>query len=202
MKEQKEKPKKVKNNKFTIFAIVGKSGAGKDTILREAVKAAPEVFHEIISCTTRPQRENEINGVNYNFISEEDFLLEKDLGLMLETSDFNNWHYGTELKALNKDKINIGVFNPEGIISLLCKSEEIDLKIFYITTDDKTRLLRQLNRENNPNVKEIIRRFNADEADFKWMNILTDKSYNNTSLEDKTHIINAIVHWAKSINID
>ena len=202
MKEQKEKPKKVKNNKYTVFAIVGKSGAGKDTILREAVAAAPEVLHEIISCTTRPKRENEIDGVNYNFISEEDFLLEKDLGLMLETSEFNNWHYGTELKALNKDKINIGVFNPEGVISLLSKSEEIDLKIFYIIADDKTRLLRQLNREQNPNVKEIIRRFNTDEADFKWMDILTDNPYNNTSLEDKTRIIDVIIHWAKMININ
>lgn len=121
---------------------------------------------------------------------------------MLETSDFNNWHYGTELKALDKDKINIGVFNPEGIISLLNKSEEINLKIFYIITDDKMRLLRQLNREQNPNVKEIIRRFNTDEADFKWMDILTDNPYNNTSLEDKTRIINTIIHWAKTININ
>jgi guanylate kinase len=37
---------------------------------------------------------------------------------------------------------------------------------FYVKADDKTRMLRQLNRETNPDVREIVRRFTADEEDF------------------------------------
>lgn len=187
-------------NKYKIIALFGPAGSGKDYIQKHIMQTAwgKTYLNQIISCTTRPPRDNEKNGIDYYFVKKEDFFKQN----LIEFTYYKDWFYGTSIDCLDKDKINIGVFNPEGIISLLGKSEEIDLKIFYIITDDKTRLLRQLNRENNPNVKEIIRRFNADEADFKWMNILTYKSYNNTSLEDKTHIINAIVHWAKSINID
>ena len=38
--------------------------------------------------------------------------------------------------------------------------------VFWIKTDDKTRLLRQLNREQNPDVREVVRRFQADYNDF------------------------------------
>ena len=50
--------------------------------------------------------------------------------------------------------------------------EDINLKIVYVKASDKTRLLRQLNREEEPNVHEIVRRFYTDEADFQ-----DDKSF-------------------------
>ena len=40
------------------------------------------------------------------------------------------------------------------------------MKLFYITATDKTRMLRQLNREGDPNVDEIIRRYKTDKEDF------------------------------------
>jgi hypothetical protein len=43
---------------------------------------------------------------------------------------------------------------------------DLDVTVFKIVCSDKTRLLRQLNREADPNVKEIIRRYKADEEDF------------------------------------
>jgi guanylate kinase len=85
---------------------------------------------------------------------------------MMEWASFNNWYYGTPLTALSKDKINIGVFNPEGIRSMLAR-DDIDLRVFYVSTSPKTRLLRQLNREEHPNVAEIIRRYGTDVEDFK-----------------------------------
>ena len=42
-----------------------------------------------------------------------------------------------------------------------------DMTVVYIYADDKTRLLRQLNREKDPDVAEICRRYQADEANFK-----------------------------------
>ena len=99
-------------------------------------------INEIISCTTRPPRQHEINGVNYNFLSDEEFINKIYDDEMIETSNFNGWLYGTAYDTLKLDKINIGVFNPEGIYSLLRKKEEIDLKVFYINASDKTRMLR------------------------------------------------------------
>lgn len=155
-----------------IIALFGKSGSGKDTLLKEIVKICrPGFFNTIVSYTSRPKRENEIEGVNYHFISKEEFETMIKSNLMLETSFFNEWWYGTSKVGLKSDKINIGVFNLDGIKSLKEK-EDIELIPIYIDCSDKTRLLRQLNRENNPNVKEIVRRFWADEEDFEnWEKI-------------------------------
>ena len=59
-------------NKYIIIALVGKAGSGKDTILKGVTKDAPFI-HEIISCTTREPRSGEQNGVNYYFLSPEQF---------------------------------------------------------------------------------------------------------------------------------
>lgn len=146
-----------------LIALIGKAGSGKDTLMQHIL--AETDIHEIISCTTRPQREGEVDGKNYYFLSEYEFFKKKNAGLMLETTCFNMWYYGTSIDGLNKDKINIGVFNPDGINSIL-EHKDIDVQVYYITASDKTRMLRQLNRENNPNVKEIVRRYKTDEEDF------------------------------------
>ncbi len=84
---------------------------------------------------------------------------------MLEATVFNDWCYGTSMANLAKDKLNIGVFNPEGV-ELLRSNSDVNLTLIYIEANDKDRLMRQLMRENNPDVHEIIRRYSADEMDF------------------------------------
>ena len=59
--------------KYKIVALIGESGSGKDTVLRETVQKYPEL-HKIITCTTRPPREYEDDGVDYHFYSHEDFI--------------------------------------------------------------------------------------------------------------------------------
>lgn len=54
---------------YKIIALIGKAGSGKDTILKEILKQEPIKYNEIISCTTRPKREGEIDGVNYYFLT-------------------------------------------------------------------------------------------------------------------------------------
>lgn len=148
-----------------IIAFIGKAGAGKDTIAAELIKQHPD-WNMIVSCTTRPQREGEIDGVNYHFLTNEAFAEKVLNGDMLEATYFNNWHYGTMASSL-REGVNVGVFNPEGYDCLTeIMPKEIKVFGFYVQAEDKTRLLRQLNREFNPNVKEIIRRFIADEEDF------------------------------------
>ena len=57
------------------------------------------------------------------------------------------------------------MFRPNSV-ETLAEDGRIDLKVIYIDADDKQRLLRSLNRETNPNVAEICRRYFADEKDF------------------------------------
>ena len=157
---------------FKVVALMGKAGSGKDAILHELIRQRPDA-NEMISCTTRPIREGEAHGVNYFYMTPEEFGARVLNGEMIECTEFNNWFYGTSYEALRSTCINIGVFNPTGIEALL-HYPDIETHVFYITASDKTRLLRQLNRENNPDVKEIIRRYSADEIDFED---LSDISY-------------------------
>lgn len=150
---------------FKVIALMGKAGSGKDALLHELIHQCPDA-NEMISCTTRPIREGEVHGVNYFYMTPEEFGARVLNGEMLECTEFNNWFYGTSYEALRSDCINIGVFNPAGVESML-HFPDIEVKVFYITASDKTRLLRQLNRESNPDVREIIRRYAADEIDFE-----------------------------------
>ena len=151
--------------KIKVIALVGKSGAGKDYLMHQM--AEENGWHKIVSSTTRPIRDYEHEGIDYHFLTEKEFAAAR----FLETASFNGWHYGTRYKDLDSGRTNIGVFNPTGLKSLAAH-DDIDLEIIYVKASAKTRLLRQLNREEEPNVYEIIRRFGTDEADFK-----DDKSF-------------------------
>ena len=150
---------------YKIIALIGEAGSGKDRILKEVLAAAPTAFNEIISCTTRPPREGEVDGVNYFFIDPEEFAYKVLNYEMIEATSFNDWFYGTSYDALRSDVPNIGVFNPDGIRALQGRPD-IDLTVYRIICSDKTRLLRQLNREDHPNVDEIVRRYKTDKDDF------------------------------------
>ena len=154
------------DNIYTIIALMGKAGSGKDTIMRALLKQpAFKDAVPIISCTTRPIRDNEKDGIDYHFLTKEQFTNKILSGEMLEATVFNDWCYGTSLDNLAPDKVNIGVFNPEGV-GLLRDRSNINLKLIYIEAKDKDRLMRQLNREKDPDIHEIIRRYSADEMDF------------------------------------
>ena len=83
-------------NKYRLIALCGKSASGKNTLLRKIIKQNPE-SHEIISCTTRPSREGEIDGKDYFFLSLEEFANKDINGEMLEVSKFRDWYYGTPI---------------------------------------------------------------------------------------------------------
>lgn len=149
---------------YKILAIMGEAGTGKDTLMQRILATNPDL-HEIISCTTRPKREGEREGVNYFYYTPEQFQIKISNNEMLEHTIFNDWFYGTSYDSVKEDCLNIGVFNPAGVRSILSRPD-IEVIVVYVRVRDKTRLLRQLNREEDPDVQEIIRRFKTDTLDF------------------------------------
>ena len=152
-------------NKYQVVALIGKAGAGKDSIQKATCELHPLMFHPIVSCTTRPAREGEIEGVDYHYITLNEFTRKVLNGDMLEATEFRDWFYGTTLESLSKDKINIGVFNPAGVEALL-EDSRLDVIVFEVVAPDKQRLMRYLNREENPDCAEMCRRYFTDEKDF------------------------------------
>ena len=152
-------------NKYQVVALIGKAGAGKDSIQKATCELHPLMFHPIVSCTTRPAREGEVEGVDYHFISLNEFTRKVLNGSMLEATEFRDWFYGTTLDSLSKDKINIGVFNPAGVEALL-EDSRLNVIVFEVVAPDKQRLMRYLNREENPDCAEMCRRYFTDEKDF------------------------------------
>lgn len=179
-------------NKVKVIALFGKAGSGKDTILRALVNKFPDRYNEIVSCTTRPPREGEQEGANYHFLTVEQFTEKVLNGDMLEATEFNNWHYGTALSSLSTEKINVGVFNPEGIRCLI-EDNFVDLTIYYVRASDKERLIRQLNREENPDIQEIIRRFSTDEQDFEDLEDIDYQVIKNQEAGDLLRAVDLIV---------
>ena len=82
--------------KGKLFVISGSSGVGKGTMVSAILERNPEIKLSI-STTTRPPRPNEENGVNYFFITKEEF----------EWAEFADNFYGTSKKFL-EDSINQG----------------------------------------------------------------------------------------------
>lgn len=166
---------------YNIIALMGKSGAGKDTIMHELCLMYPEL-NQLIRTTSRPIREGEVDGVNYHYITEEEFNKKLVSGEFVEDAIFaNGWMYGTDIKSLSQDKVNIGCFDITATRQLVHNSN-CNTYVFYVQASDKTRLLRQLNRENNPNVNEIVRRFEADKKDYENLGIPYIEIYNDHTL--------------------
>ena len=178
------------NEKYKIIALFGPAGSGKDYIQKHIMKTiwGKTRFNEIISCTTRPPREGEKDGVDYHFIpNSAEFFSAYNMTRWIEFTSFRNWWYGTSIDHLSIKKINIGVFNIKGICSLL-EDEQINCLPIYIKTNPKIRLLRQLQRETEPDCDEIVRRYLTDQKDF--LNI----PFHYHVIENNTDEIQPIIH--------
>jgi len=158
----------VKNEKMII---IGKSGSGKDHLMRELIKKG---LKPCVKYTTRPQRKNEIQGVNYNFISESEFQNLLNGNKFITTQNFTVtpynkdpeiWHYGITKEDFEISKVFI--MTP-GEFSNIDKETRKKCFVVYLDIDRVVREHRLFKREDKND--SIKRRLDADEIDFKEFN--------------------------------
>lgn len=159
-----------------MLLLCGKSCAGKDTIQKELIKMG---MKSIVSYTTRPPREHETEGVEYHFITKEEFFKKEAEGFFAETVYYNvdtgeRWYYGSAVEDLSVDKVII--VNPHGLEQLR-KIKSLNPIAFYITAGEET-IWNRL-RERGDNAAEARRRLNADDEDFMGIINNVDFTFSN-----------------------
>lgn len=143
--------------------LVGASGSGKDYLLRKLIEKNLKYSPKL---TTRPKRTLEIDGVDYNFITNDTFisLLESNQikayqHFIIEGVD---WYYS--ISKENFDNNQVFIMTPHEIKSL-SKEDRKECFIVYLDIKEDIRRSRILKRDDNND--SVERRINSDKIDFK-----------------------------------
>ena len=154
-----------------IFYIMGKSSSGKDTIYKRIMNEMKLI--PIVLYTTRPMRENEVQGREYHFVDRNCFENMKSAGEVIEERIYNTihgeWIYFTSRDSISSEKGDcIGIGTLESYVKLKeCFGDSV--VPIYIEVEDGIRLARAVERERlqtSPKYAELCRRFLADCEDF------------------------------------
>jgi guanylate kinase len=85
----------------TLLILCGPSGVGKSTLGRQ-VRASRDKLTLSVSCTTRPMRAGERDGVDYTFLSREDFVARREQGAFAEWAEVHGNLYGTPRSEIER----------------------------------------------------------------------------------------------------
>jgi len=112
------------NEKGRLIIVSGPSGAGKSTIIRRVLACRPELKYAI-SFTTRAPRGTERDGVDYYFVSDEEFREKINEGEFAEWAEVHGHFYGTSARFIEENLLNgsdvIVDVDPQGAKRLLSK---------------------------------------------------------------------------------
>lgn len=140
-----------------IFVVSGPSGVGKTSIVNELLKVRRNIA-QVISYTTREIRNNEINGIHYNFISNDKFQELYDNGDFLESAEIFGNRYGVSRTAikqiLDANKHALLVINWKGYIKL--KEEFGDRVIGIFLSPPSFDTLRKRIEHRSTDTREVI----------------------------------------------
>lgn len=163
-----------------VVAIAGYTGTGKDSIFK-IMKGMG--FQPIISDATRYPRWYEQDGIDYNFISDDEYETRKATGYYIETTEFpvktgvapkDIAKYGTPKNTeFTLDKVI--VVNPDGISQLDAIMDNVI--VVYVVANDYVIRERLKTRGDKP--EEIERRLSADKKDFEGMGTRADYLFFN-----------------------
>lgn len=157
-----------------IFYIMGKSSSGKDTVYRRIRENSDLKLEPVIPYTTRPIRAGEEEGVQYHFVTQEQFEKLEERNVVIESRCYHtihgDWRYfsvDNDMDLSEKSYVAIGVL--DSYVSFKNYYGQDKVVPIMIEVEDGARLFRALSREreqDNPKYKEMCRRFLADSEDF------------------------------------
>jgi guanylate kinase len=152
------------SNRFSrsgiLFVISAPSGAGKTTLV-DALRNTSEFVYSV-SCTTRPPRAGELDGEDYKFLTEADFLAQVKAGEFLEHARVHSHYYGTRLEPVmlnlkNGRDVLIDI-DTQGATNIRnCKDEFIRqaLADVFIMPPDLEELRRRLTKRGTETAQQI-----------------------------------------------
>ena len=151
-----------------LLILSSPSGVGKTTLTKK-IQQKYQNFKISVSHTTRSPRDNEIDGVDYNFVTKKKFEeLIKENKFYEYAKIFENY-YGT-LKS-NVDKIikkNDILFDIDWQgTKQLSKFNNLNLVKIFLTTENKKELRKRLIKRNQNSLEEVEKRFNSFDEDVK-----------------------------------
>lgn len=162
------------NNIYTKGAILllsGPSGCGKSSLLKEVYKVIDNYYFSI-STTTREPRVGEQDGVDYYFVSKEEFEKDIDNGDFLEWAEVHGNYYGTSLKPINKalseSKLVIFDIDVQGFEQVIKKLKAITTTVF-ITTPTITELEKRLYTRNTDSQEVIEKRIKNAKIEIEYI---------------------------------
>ena len=179
-----------------LVILSGVSGAGKDTIKKELIKRMDNI-ETLPSYTSRQPRNGEEEGVQYHFITKEQFKEKIANGEFYEYDIHHENYYGTSIKLLN-EKINSGkiilkdieVNGTENLIKIL--KNQTKLVTIFLKVDKEELKRRLINRGDNLSEADMelrLGRLDYEESKIK----LYDYVIKNDELEKTVQIIMTII---------
>jgi guanylate kinase len=157
------------HDKKNIMVILSSpSGVGKTTLTKK-IQQKYQTFKISVSHTTRLPRSNEIDGIDYNFVSQKDFKKLINENKFYEYAKIFENYYGTTKKNVDESIIiNDIIFDIDWQgTKQLSKFKNLELIKIFLITDNKRELKKRLIKRNQNTEEEITKRFNSFDEDIK-----------------------------------
>ena len=154
-----------------IIVISAPSGSGKTTLCSELLRSKPHIKFSV-SCTTRPKREHEVDGVNYHFLSEQEFIEKMQNNEFIEFENVHGYFYGTLRKtledALTKQEMILFDVDVNGAMAIKTNYPDNTCTIFILppSLDDLKKRLIQRGSETEQRIDKRLER-TAQEMEYK-----------------------------------
>ena len=181
-----------------ITVLCGKSASGKDTLFKELIERG---FEPIISTTSRPMREGETEGKEYNFVTREEFEKRLAEGRFLEHRSYDTlvngnpdtWYYGMEKREYDRGKDYLVILDLEGAKAFK-EAYKDDVFVVGIEAPD-TRRKEWAESRGSFDETEWNRRFEDDRVKFSPEN-MTEMC--DTVIQNTTSVENLMYQFAQA----
>ena len=182
------------NERGLLVVISGPSGVGKGTVRKALFNMPGHNLTYSVSMTTRSIRPGEVDGVDYYFVSKEEFETKIQEGKFLEHAEFVGNYYGTPLEYVNND-LDAGkevVLEIEVEGALQVKEKMPDCVMIFIVPPGKQALYDRLRRRGTEPEEVIQSRIAKANREFKKA-YLYDYIVVNDDVDNAANRIMAII---------